>query len=182
MFRQIEINPEERHFQKFLWKQGPNEPVQIYKLKKVTYDTIPACYLFTRVLKQLVIDEEDNFPIAANIVRRDVYLDDILTGCSNLKVFEILKSELVQLFESAGMSLHKWCFSHSNSDLPDLQFDRLKKTLKTLRILWNNSSDTFCFQVRITENLVFAKRDVLSQIARLFYPLGILGPVISKIE
>ncbi|GFT42656.1 uncharacterized protein NPIL_121431 [Nephila pilipes] len=69
MFRQIEINPEERLFQKILWKQGPNEPIQIYKLKTVTYGTTPACYLSTRVLKQLAIDEEDNFPNAANIVR-----------------------------------------------------------------------------------------------------------------
>ncbi|GFT95204.1 DUF1758 domain-containing protein [Nephila pilipes] len=110
IFRQIEINPEERHFQNNLWKQGRNEPVQIYKLKTVTYGTTPTCYLSTRVLKQLAIDEEDNFRIAANIVRQDVYLDDILTGCSNLKELEILKTELVQLFESAGMSLHKWCF------------------------------------------------------------------------
>ncbi|GFS78111.1 uncharacterized protein NPIL_647371 [Nephila pilipes] len=90
VFRQIEINPEERHFQKFLWKQDLNEPVQIYKLKAVTYGTTPACYLSTRVLKQLAIDEEDNFPIAANIVRQDAYLDDTLSGCSNLKELEIL--------------------------------------------------------------------------------------------
>ncbi|GFU16302.1 uncharacterized protein NPIL_86321, partial [Nephila pilipes] len=63
-----------------------------------------------------------------------MYLDDILTGYSNLKELELLKSELVQLFESAGMSLHKWNFSHSNSDLPDLQFDQLSEedTMKTL--------------------------------------------------
>ncbi|GFT19529.1 integrase catalytic domain-containing protein [Nephila pilipes] len=83
MFRRIEINPEERHFQKFLWKHGLNESVQIYKLKTVTSGTTPACHLSTRVLKQLPIDEEDNFPIAANIVQQDVHLDDILTGCSN---------------------------------------------------------------------------------------------------
>ncbi|GFT27754.1 uncharacterized protein NPIL_194921 [Nephila pilipes] len=63
-----------------------------------------------------------------------MYLDGILTGYSNLKELELLKSELVQLFESAGMSLHKWNFSHSNSDLPDLQFDQLseKDSVKTL--------------------------------------------------
>ncbi|GFS88546.1 uncharacterized protein NPIL_468931 [Nephila pilipes] len=68
MFRQIEINQEERHFQKLLWAQSPNEPAQIYKLKIVTYGTTPACYLSTRVLKQFAIDEKDNYPIASNIV------------------------------------------------------------------------------------------------------------------
>ncbi|GFU03018.1 hypothetical protein NPIL_366911 [Nephila pilipes] len=34
-------------------------------------------------------------------------------------------SKHVQFFESAGMFLHKWYFSHSSNDLPDLQFDQL---------------------------------------------------------
>ncbi|GFY56303.1 DUF1758 domain-containing protein [Trichonephila inaurata madagascariensis] len=50
MFRKIEIHPHQRHFQKILWKKGLNEPVQIFKLKTVTYGTTPACYLSTRVL------------------------------------------------------------------------------------------------------------------------------------
>ncbi|GFS53799.1 uncharacterized protein NPIL_54391 [Nephila pilipes] len=90
------------------------------------YVTTPASYLFMRVLKQLVMDEKDNFAIVvANIVLQDVYLDDILTGCSNLKELQILKSELVQLCESVEMSLHRWCFSQSNSHLPDHQLDQL---------------------------------------------------------
>ncbi|GFY68433.1 DUF1758 domain-containing protein [Trichonephila inaurata madagascariensis] len=84
MFRQIQIHPHQRHFQKFLWKKGLNEPVQIFKLKTVTHRTTPACYLSTRVLKQLSLDERENFPKAADIVLHDVYLDDILGGCSSL--------------------------------------------------------------------------------------------------
>ncbi|GFS68212.1 DUF1758 domain-containing protein [Trichonephila clavipes] len=62
MFRQIEIHPHQRHFQKILWKKGLNEPVQIFKLKIVTYETTPACYLSTRVLKQLHLMKGKIFP------------------------------------------------------------------------------------------------------------------------
>ncbi|GFU16002.1 uncharacterized protein NPIL_62171 [Nephila pilipes] len=119
----------------------------------------------------------------SNIVRQNVYLDDILSGCSNLKELEILKSELVLLFESVGISLHSWCFSHSNSDLPDFQFDKLceENTVKTLGVLWNSSSDTFGFKAHIDKNLL-TKRDVLFQIACLIDPLGPLGSVISKVK
>ncbi|KAF8781454.1 hypothetical protein HNY73_011845 [Argiope bruennichi] len=129
MFRQIEINPQQRHFQKIFWKRGPNEPVQIYKLKEITYGRTPAGYLSTRVLKQLAMDENDNFPIAANVVLQDVYLDDILTGYSSLHELELLKTELIVLFKSAGMSFHKWSFSHANSESPDLNFDQLSEEL-----------------------------------------------------
>ncbi|GBN24065.1 hypothetical protein AVEN_27888-1 [Araneus ventricosus] len=80
------------------------------------------------------------------------------------------------------MSLNKCCFSHSTSDFHNLHFDQLSEedTVKTLGVLWNSSYDTFCFKVSLPTNLIFTKRDVLSQIARLFDPLGPLGPVISK--
>ncbi|GFX36172.1 uncharacterized protein TNCV_2065131 [Trichonephila clavipes] len=80
------------------------------------------------------------------------------------------------------MSLHKWCFSHSTNNFPDLHFDQSSEEsiTKTLGGLWNSSSDTFCFKVSPSTNHIFTKRDVLSQIARIFDPLGLLGPVISK--
>ncbi|GFS82676.1 uncharacterized protein NPIL_700851 [Nephila pilipes] len=80
------------------------------------------------------------------------------------------------------MSLHKLCFLHSNSDFPDLQFDQLSEedSAKTLGVLWNGSFDAFYFTVHIAKNLAISKRNVLSQTARLFDPLGLLGCVISK--
>ncbi|GFT75661.1 integrase catalytic domain-containing protein [Trichonephila clavipes] len=80
------------------------------------------------------------------------------------------------------MSLHKWCFSHSTNNFPDLHFEQSceESITKTLGVLWNSSSDTFCFKVSPSTNHIFTKRDVLSQIARIFDPLGLLGPVISK--
>ncbi|GFY74142.1 integrase catalytic domain-containing protein [Trichonephila inaurata madagascariensis] len=182
MFRQIEIHPHQRHFQKILWKKGLNEPVQIFKLKTLTYGTTPTYYLSTRVLKQLSLDERENILKAADIVLHDVYLDDILIGCSSLNELESLKTELTQLFKSAGMSLHKWCFSHSTNDFPDLHFDQSSEEsiTKTLGVLWNSSSDTFCVKASPSTNHVFTKRDVLSQIARFLNPLGLLGPIICK--
>ncbi|KAF8764305.1 hypothetical protein HNY73_022390 [Argiope bruennichi] len=168
---------------KILWKKDPNEPVQIYKLKTVTYGATPACYLSTLVLKQLAMDEKDNFPIAGNAVLQDVYLDDIITGYSSIQEFELLKIELILLFKSPGMSLHKWCFSHANSESPDLNFNQLSdETVTTLVFLWNSSSYTFCFNVSLPTNSIFTKRDVLSQTARPSDPLGLLRPIIKNPE
>ncbi|GFU47148.1 uncharacterized protein TNCV_5071451 [Trichonephila clavipes] len=45
------------------------------------------------------------------------------------------------------MSLHKGCFSHSTNDFPHLHFDQSEESItKTLGVLWNSSSDTFCFK------------------------------------
>ncbi|GFY52201.1 uncharacterized protein TNIN_238131 [Trichonephila inaurata madagascariensis] len=55
------------------------------------------------------------------------------------------------------MSLHKWCFSHSTNDFPDVRFDQSSE--ETLGVLWNSSSDTFCFKVSPSTNHIFTKRD-----------------------
>ncbi|GFX87674.1 transposable element Tc3 transposase [Trichonephila clavipes] len=169
MFRQIEIHSHQRHFQKILWKKGLNEPVQIFKLKTVTYGTTPACYLSTRVLKQLSLDERENFPKAADVILHDVYLDGILSGCSSLNELESLKTELTQLFKSAGMSLHKWCFSHSTNNFPDIHFDQSceESITKTLGVLWNSSSDTFCFKV-LLRLIISLRREMCSPRSHVF--------------
>ncbi|GFW55539.1 uncharacterized protein TNCV_119231 [Trichonephila clavipes] len=62
MFRKKMIHPPQKQFQTIFRKRGLNKPVQIFKLKTVSYVTTPACYHSTRVLKQLALDERENFP------------------------------------------------------------------------------------------------------------------------
>ncbi|GFV28849.1 histone-lysine N-methyltransferase SETMAR [Trichonephila clavipes] len=85
--------------------------------------------------------ERENFPKAADIVLHDVYLDDILSGCSSLNELESLNTELAQLFKSAGMSLHKWCFSHATNDFPDLHFDQSSEEKNLESIILYGFSD-----------------------------------------
>ncbi|GFW47233.1 uncharacterized protein TNCV_56861 [Trichonephila clavipes] len=134
------------------------------------------------MLKQLSFDEREIFPKAADIVLHDVYLDEILSRCSSLNELGSLKTELTQLFKNAGMSLYKFYFSHSTNDFPDLHFDQSSEEsiTKTLDVLRNSLSDTFCFKVSPSTNHIFTKRDLLSQIAHIFDPLGLLEPVIIK--
>ncbi|GBL91112.1 hypothetical protein AVEN_184477-1 [Araneus ventricosus] len=47
-------------------------------------------------------------------------------------------------------------------------------------MIWNSVSDTFTYKANVNINHSYTKRDVLSQIARIYDPVGLLGPVISK--
>ncbi|GFT33033.1 hypothetical protein TNCV_3642091 [Trichonephila clavipes] len=46
------------------------------RVNTVTCGTAP--YLATRTLKQLAMDEANNFPLSAQVVMSDCYMDDIL--------------------------------------------------------------------------------------------------------
>ncbi|GBL79859.1 hypothetical protein AVEN_28925-1 [Araneus ventricosus] len=47
-------------------------------------------------------------------------------------------------------------------------------------MIWNSVSDTFTYKANVNINHSYTKRDVLSQTARIYDPVGLLGPIISK--
>ncbi|GFX32637.1 uncharacterized protein TNCV_3705091 [Trichonephila clavipes] len=71
--------------QRILWKKGIGEPIKKYELTTVTYGTVRAPYQATRTLKQLAMDEANNFPLAAPVVLSDCYMDDILSGSESIE-------------------------------------------------------------------------------------------------
>lgn len=191
MFRQISMSEEDRKLQSIVWRENDNEPIKVYQLTTVTYGTSCAPFLATRVLKQLAIEERDKFPLASSAVLNDCYVDDILTGSDDFKSAKLLQEQLIKLFDSAKMSLKKWA-SNCETLLQDIpNSDRvcfseylnndIDSVIKTLGLSWNTRRDTFKYSVtqfKQTENVT--KRTILSAIASLFDPLGLIGPIIVK--
>ncbi|GFV52717.1 integrase catalytic domain-containing protein [Trichonephila clavipes] len=183
MFRMIEVNPSQTKLQKILWKNSKTAPTKVYELKTVTYGTASAPYLATRVLQQLAQDEEKDFPLASEVLLQNFYMDNCLSGASELSEFEKLKSELTQLLQRGGMTLHKWCSNKvPSTELREFSLDRSSEEVmvKTLGMFWDSSGDSFTCKVTTSTDCNYTKRDVLSQIARIYDPLGLLGPVIAK--
>ncbi|GFY11017.1 uncharacterized protein TNCV_2201251 [Trichonephila clavipes] len=47
-------------------------------------------------------------PLAASAVSADIFMDDLISGCSIISSAKQLKHELIFLFSGAGMQLPKW--------------------------------------------------------------------------
>ena len=56
MYRQILIAPEQRLFQRIIWREHPSLPLETFELNTVTYGMAAALYLVTRILKQVGIE------------------------------------------------------------------------------------------------------------------------------
>ncbi|GFT35134.1 DUF1758 domain-containing protein [Trichonephila clavipes] len=47
-------------------------------------------------------------------------------------------------------------------------------------MLWDPKVECLTYKVKISDKVNFSKRDVLSEIARLYDPLGLIGPIVTK--
>lgn len=152
MYRQIYIHENHQDFQRILWRKNPLEKIKHYKLKTVTYGTSSAPYLAIRTLQQLAKDEKENFKIGSKLVRRDFYVDDLMSGANTIQEAIIAQNEIRELLSRGGLPIRKWT---SNSEelllnvpaedreisLP-LQIDA-ENLVKTLGISWNPATDKF---------------------------------------
>ncbi|GFX81266.1 integrase catalytic domain-containing protein [Trichonephila clavipes] len=136
--------------------------------------------------RALADEEKAEFPDAADVICNDSYMDDILSGESTLEGAKKLQTRLSQLLQRGGFELHKWV-SNSPELLKDLSassyvFDKefQDAPVKTLGMLWDPKVDCLTYNVKISDKVNFSKRDVLSEIARLYDPLGLIGPIVTK--
>ncbi|KAG5863118.1 hypothetical protein JTB14_014938 [Gonioctena quinquepunctata] len=60
MYRQVEMNPSQRHLQNILWRNSPQEELKCIQLSTVTYGVASSSFLATRVLKELASNSTKN--------------------------------------------------------------------------------------------------------------------------
>ncbi|GFU41729.1 integrase catalytic domain-containing protein [Trichonephila clavipes] len=94
----------------------------------------------------------------------------------------VLRQQLKGILKSAGMELHKLCTNHEKLS-PDPEqnynFATLTET-KTLGVSWKPNLDCLLIKVKVCLDSSYTKRDVLSTIAKIFDPVGLMAPVTSK--
>lgn len=185
MYRQIQIHDDQTNFQRILWRDNPNVPIQDYKLKTITYGTANAPYLAIRTLKQLALDVAQTHPIASQLILNNMYVDDLVAGSISEESAIQSYHELKDAFNQAGMNLRKWCTTSDKlrSVIPeqDLELKACDANIKALGISWSSQTDNFTFDFKIrNKNIALTKRSLLSEIASLYDPLGWISPVVIR--
>ncbi|XP_025268215.1 uncharacterized protein LOC112639179 [Camponotus floridanus] len=161
---------------------------QEFELNTVTYGLACAPFLAVRTLRQLAADEEARGPKGAAALRRDCYMDDVITGSDTLRDAVALQTELRELCTAGGFPLRKWA-ANSEAILEGVpQNHRLQQAHHSwesevhfiLGLRWHPASDVFSFSIQPRVSGGYTKRRVLAETARLFDPLGWLAPVIIR--
>ncbi|XP_037924394.1 uncharacterized protein LOC119660089 [Hermetia illucens] len=190
MYRQILVDSRDCDLLRIVWRPEPQGPIKHYRLNTVTYGTVSVPFQATRTLQQVAEDEQFTSPSASESIKKDFYVDDLLTGSSTIEGAAKLQNDIVNVLKKAGFNIRKWSTNYeevlkhvstADQETSDVININLENTVKTLGLQWIPKDDIFTFKVKlphISANEPVTKRIITSNAARLFDPLGWIQPII----
>ncbi|XP_060864276.1 uncharacterized protein LOC132940560 [Metopolophium dirhodum] len=192
MFRQIKIDPRDRDFQRILWRPEPDDALESYRLTAVTYGTTLASFMATNCFISLAEGSKYSDPEVSEIIQRDFYMDDLMSGADTIDECSRLQKWRSAILASANLPLRKW-FSNSsellkpigkssNDPLFALQIGT-EDIVKSLGLSGKPEADEFRFFVQHNPTRARSTKILLlSDLNRIFDPLGFLSPVLIKVK
>ncbi|XP_037028702.1 uncharacterized protein LOC119068942 [Bradysia coprophila] len=190
MFRQVLVAPEDQQFQKFLWRECSQDAIKEFILTTVVFGTSCAPFLAVKSIQKLAALECDENTRTKSVIHNDFLMDDLLSGGDNSDEVIQLVSELQSVLAKGKFPLRKW-ISNDQNVLQTIQedlraFESLwdvpsQDSCNALGLRWHPGADKFGYKVNFdSKNVPVTKRSILSVIASLYDPLGLLAPVVVK--
>lgn len=184
MYRQVLLQQSQRDLQRIVWR-SPSGKLQSFRLNTITYGLTSAPFSAIRCLCQLAEEHKITFPQANQVILRDFYVDDLISGDKDKEQLKVLIRDITKILQSGGFELHKWNSNdvsilndNDNEATESVSFDQ---EVNTLGLIWNTQSDTFQYRVNLeAPTSRITKRIILSVISRIFDPLGLIGPTVIQ--
>ncbi|XP_050338689.1 uncharacterized protein LOC126765144 [Bactrocera neohumeralis] len=192
MFRQILVDRRHRKWQQILWRELPNEPLQVYELKTVTYGMACSPFNAIRALRQCandnyeVIYDPSRAAAARHSILNNFYVDDFLDSVDSDELSITRAQDVATILKQGQLILGKWNsnFTHvlsaiTGTTLSAFELELNNSTTKVLGLYWDPVSDELFFKVGLVDDTsMHTKRKVLSDVAKLYDPTGVLAPVV----
>ena len=204
-FLQVRIRAEKRDALRFHWKPKEHSEIETFRFTRALFGLTCLPFLLGGVLEQHLDTWEAREPELVKLIRKSLYVDDLIGGSATVQEGHELKQGAIQIFKDATFTLHKW-----NSNAPELEQSGQSSTseepsevsdsssdestfakqqlgtksaeTKLLGTPWNKLSDTLNIPFPTDTNQDRSassntKREVLSQLAEVYDPLGIVSPM-----
>lgn len=170
-----------------LWRFSKDQPIFEYCLATVTFGTSSAPFKAIKSLHFIAERESSKYPVASEALLKEFYVDDFISGAHSIDQAITKQKELRELLTQYGLNIRKWSSNseealqgidnESRETLTELKFEE-EEFRKTLGIFWAPKGDFFSFSTSqfINDKNILTKRTILSLIARLYDPMGWVGP------
>lgn len=188
-FLQIRVREADRDALRFHWLvDKTSREVEVLRFTRVVFGLAPSPFLLNGVLQQHLSSMQAEYPTSVDEIQRSLYVDDLISGASTVQGAKQLKDEAVKIFSDATFTLHKWGSNVNELENEDCaekhEVTYAKEQLegtstletKLLGLTWKKDTDTL--QVNFpSEPARETKRGVLTNLAKVYDPLGLVSPV-----
>ena len=190
-FLQIHLNPKDRDYTRFLWIKDANKSIydlnnlKFYRFRVVLFGATSSPFLLQATIQHHMENYGKSCNKDVNYLWRNLYVDN-LHGCTETSQ-ELISfyEEALRCYSTAGLPLAEW--SSNCGELNEIiKSDNLNPKddtdkVKVLGLVWDKHFDTLTVKLQEIEcGTKLTKRKVISDVSRIFDPLGFLGPVVIQ--
>ncbi|XP_011670916.2 uncharacterized protein LOC100893156 [Strongylocentrotus purpuratus] len=177
MFQAIKISPEDARFHRFVFRENPNHPIQVFELTTVTFGDKPSPTAAIITLRHVTREHAPDDDKIQKVIVEQFYMDDLNESVSNAEEALELKSKLTETLKKGNFNLRKWqsnvkkvCDETENTD-----------TATVLGTSWDLSKDTLRVKkVKPFEDTTLTKRKILAQTASYYNVFGMLSGLLVR--
>lgn len=200
MYHTIKLDERDQHTHRFIWRDlDDSKPPEHYVLTTVTFGDRPSGVIATLALRHTAEMFLNEHPDAAHMIMRNTYVDDMVQSVQSEKEAHRLIREAEYILAMGGFVVKHWVISGREKDCKGIRLLQAESE-KVLGMSWDINKDQFFYKVRINfsskyknvhtqPNLsrdeleikcpeTLTRRMVLSQVASVFDPLGLVQPVL----
>lgn len=194
MYHQVRVREADQDAQRFLWRGGDSTKTpDVYVMTVMTFGSTcsPASAQYVKNVN--ATEYQDEFPDAADAIRRKHYVDDFVASFETAEEALRVSTDVVEVHSKGGFELRGFV-SNSRSVLDGLGIEsgtgeplcmqmELNATEKVLGMCWDTNDDTFMYKTRfvrvqpevLTGERNPTKREMLSVAMSVFDPFGFLA-------
>jgi hypothetical protein len=182
-FLQVEIKESDRDVLRFYWLKDVNnhtaeDNVQVYRFVRMPFGVIASPFLLEATIRHHLIAQQTAI---AKIIEQSLYVDNLLIGANTTMECNKIYSASKEIFQKANMRLREY---NSNNEVfkKQIKSEDLDEEIiiKVLGMTWDTNKDLLSYVFKGLEADLenYSKRTILSKVATIFDPLGLLAPLV----
>ncbi|CAB4018436.1 Hypothetical predicted protein, partial [Paramuricea clavata] len=112
MFCHVRLKPEDCKYHRYLWRGlDMSRPPDVYEMNCLVFgDKSSPCEANYAVIRTPE-DNKEEWPVAAAVVKRDIFVDDLYTSCYDDDEAITLRKDVTNLMAKGGFPMRKWLSS-----------------------------------------------------------------------
>ncbi|XP_075256011.1 uncharacterized protein LOC142348522 [Convolutriloba macropyga] len=184
MFMQVKVDPKDRPYLRFLWKN--NGRIETYEYTSHIFGATDSSCIASYALRRSAHDNAKTYPSVQKVREWNIYMDDLYVAVSSPNEASNIVHETRKVLATGGFNLTEW---NSNSqqvlDLlnPDIRLNpetSAPQCQKVLGLPWFPEADKFVIEQKLFHKIKLdektSQRKLLRFVASIFDPLGIIAP------